>query len=68
MSKISIKRPNQLWMLAFNDGETKGFVRAVDDPPYGDAYLCATSWNDIQALAKHQKEVYEIDCVPIRVY
>jgi hypothetical protein len=53
-------------MLAFDDGE--GFVRAVDDPIFGDAYLCATSWNDIQSLAEHQKEVYGIDCVPIRIY
>lgn len=55
----------ELWML-WNTTEGT-WILAIDDPIPYEAYLCATSFEAIEALQKHQLVNYDIESVPIRV-
>ena len=65
MSKKFPKKPRRLWMLWCP--EINDYVRAVDDPPGADAFLCATSKKDAIALKGHQEDGYEIESVVVKV-
>jgi hypothetical protein len=62
---MPIPRIKELWMLWNPTMEI--WALAADDPDPYEAYLCATSFEAIVALQKHQRELYEITLVPIRV-
>jgi len=62
-----MKKPivKELWMLW--NPKTGDFVPAFDDPDPYIAYLCTTTKKAATALQKHQKELYEVISVPIRI-
>ena len=63
MAKAPIVK--ELWMLW---SPTLGiWGLASDDPDPYEALLCATSFDAIVALQRHQQDLYEITLVPIRV-
>lgn len=62
MPKPIIKELWMLWLPA-----TESWALAVDDPDPYEAFLCATSFDAIVALQKHQWLEYEIRTVPVRV-
>jgi len=62
MSKPIVK---ELWMLW--NTESNDWAIAVDDPDPYNAYLCAKSKDAIIALQKHQRKLYEVKFVPIRI-
>jgi len=55
----------ELWMLW--NVEVEDWVIAFDDPDPHDAYLCAISKEAITTLQKHQKKLYKVKSVPIRI-
>ena len=55
----------ELWMLW--NVENNDWVIAFDDPDPYIAYLCATSKKAIIALQKHQREMYQVMSVPVRI-
>ena len=63
--EIKMPKVTELWMLW--DIEIKDWIVAVDDPREFNAYLCATSKAAAEALREHQKKLYEIESVPVRV-
>jgi len=65
--EIMAKAPivKELWMLW--NTETTGWVLSVDDPDPYDAYLCAMSFEAIEALQAHQANLYQVKSVPIRI-
>ena len=54
-----------LWMLW--NTESEDWVSAYDDPDPYIAYLCARNFKGAVALQKHQREMYDVKSVPIRV-
>ena len=63
--EIKTPKVEELWM--FWDIGTKDWIVAWDGPRKCNAYLCATSDAAAKAVQKHQKELYEIKSVPVRV-
>ena len=58
-------KPKELWMLWNPTMEIWGL--AQDDPDPETAYLCALTKRAAKALAKHEKELFEIKLIPVRV-
>lgn len=61
-----IRPPAQIWLLWNID--SNDWAIALDDPIPEIAYLWAKDFQAISALQKHQKEIYEVNSVPIRVH
>ncbi len=55
----------ELWLLW--NVEPKDWAIAFDDPMPEVAYLWAKDKKAITALQKHQREIYEVKSVPIRI-
>ena len=62
MAKPIIKELWMLWNPTLED-----FAIAADDPDPYTAYLCAKTFDAAVAIQKHQRELYEITIVPIRI-
>lgn len=56
----------EIWML-WKMGKNKGWLIALDDPDPHTAYLCYFSQKAAIAGQKHQKELWDVKTVPIRV-
>lgn len=62
---MGIPRVKELWMLW--NVKTNDWAIACDDPTPHVAYLCAKDFKAAEALQKHQREVYQVKSVPIRI-
>lgn len=59
------QKPTELWMLW--NPTMKDWGIAFDDPDPETAYLCAKTKKAAKVLQKHQKRLYEINLIPVRV-
>jgi hypothetical protein len=55
--------PPELWML----WRGEGWVVSLDDAPGGETYLVATSEREARIAAEYQNDMYELNCIPVRV-
>jgi hypothetical protein len=55
--------PGELWMLWHGSG----FVRSVDDARGGETFLVSRTKAAAAAAAGHQRETYDVHCIPVRV-
>lgn len=58
-------KPAELWLLRSTDRGC--FVLSVDDARGGPTRLACFSEAEAIAAADHQRDLYDIDCVPVRV-
>lgn len=59
------KIPDELWML--HDTLDGSWIVSIDDATEGNTFLVSLSEAAARAAAAHQKELYDLDCVPVRV-
>lgn len=57
--------PAELWMLWHC--ESGSWVLSVDDAPGAPSYLVAFGEADAIGAAKHQADLWGLECIPIRV-
>lgn len=60
---VAPQRPTELWLLW--DGDR--WVPSWDEAPGGFTALASFSREEALAAAEHQKQVYDVDCIPVRV-
>jgi hypothetical protein len=53
----------ELWLLWGGDS----FIGSIDDARDGRTVLACFSRDEALAAAKHQNELYDLDCFPVRV-
>ena len=63
--KCKPPKVTELWLLWNVD--TSDWAIAYDDPTPEVAYLWAKDKKAITALQKHQREIYDVKSVPIRI-
>ena len=56
----------ELWMLWVPS--TNDWAIAIDDPVTHDAYLCAKSKAAAKALQEHQREIYDVESIIVKIF
>lgn len=56
--------PTELWMLWVADGAM--YAGAIDAA--GDPMLCFLCRRDAEDSARSHKEIYDMDCIPVKVF